>query len=470
MPDRLSALLRKGVFAIPVATAALVLAPIANAATARFAPTTLAGLDNAINTANNTNPAGTQNIITLGAQSFTLDTPIVVKSGIWLEITGMPGQQTNFGGGPSQAPALNGQGLFNTSPNSPDITVQSGGFFLMKATELNTGGSPTAPAVLVNGTSEIDNSAIEGGNGNALQVSGGSVTAVNSTMSDGALGGVVNSGGTLNLISDTIYNNASFGLTGSTSTETNRVINTYIVNNNNPSGTSPTNCQAITTGTGGNTTYTTSLADDFVASCGSGGLTYDTSGGGAGLSNAANDTNFTGDYGGPTESTQLLAGNPAIGAGTCADIPNGDQRFWLRSTSPCDIGSYQTTPTGPDTSSAGPKCVANRPIPASGGTAASQTVNVTDQNAIGMGPDAIADLDSHLLASPTTPNGMITYPVAPVGAPFMAVHGGSTPFQTLPSTNTFPVTDMKPSAAEPANDTQWSFSATNWLGIMTACS
>jgi hypothetical protein len=466
MPDRLSALLRKGVFAIPVATAALVLAPIANAATARFAPTTLAQLDSAINTANNTNPAGTQNIITLGAQSFTLDTPIVVKTGIWLEITGMPGQQTNVGGGPTQAPALNGQGLFTSAPNSPDITVQSGGFFLMKAIELNTGGSPSAPAVLVNGTAEIDNSAIDGGNGTALQNGGGTTTAVNSDLSDGVLGGAQNTGGTLNLISDTIFNNAGSGLIGSTSTETNRVINTYIVNNNNPTGTSTTNCQNITST---NTTFTTSLSDDFVASCGTastGHLIYDTSGGGTMASNSASTTNLTGDYGGPTESTQLLAGNPAIGAGTCpTGWPNGDQRFYLRTS--CDIGSYQTTGTQ-DMSAAGPKCVANRPIPASGGTAASQTVNVTDQNTIGMGPDALSDLNSVLFGT-TTPNGMITFPVL-AGTPFMAVHGGSTPFQTLPSTNAYPVTDTKPSAAEPANDTQWSFTATNWLGIMTACS
>ena len=51
------------------------------------------------------------------------------------------------------------------------------------------------------------------------------------------------------------------------------------------------------------------------------------------------------DNGGPTMTHALLAGSPAINAGSADDCPSDDQRGELRDDGACDIGAFERKPT-----------------------------------------------------------------------------------------------------------------------------
>jgi hypothetical protein len=373
--------------ALPVAGLALALAPIASAAqpTVVFTPTDSAQLQDAVSKAD-AQPAGTLSVIMLSATgaiggAYVPTQPLALSGNV--EITGSPSQQATTG----TEPRIDGGTLFNLSPVPNMFTINSGANVLFKAVEITGGGSTTTAAIQVNsgGTLRIENSAVDSNPGTGVNVaSGGSAVITNSDISDGTFDGIENSG-SLTLINDTIAFNPQGGIVGPNI----HMFNTLLANQQTAAG---RNCFNVT-----GLVAVTSIADDSPTT-----PTCPTSGAGAVPNNTAAGTDLalTNDNGGPTITTALTAGNPAINAGTLADCPISDQRFFTGSYGAvgthCDLGSYQTTGTV-NNSTAGPVCTAQTPsYPV--GQAASQVVNVQDSvNKSGLGADT-------LLASATGAN------------------------------------------------------------------
>jgi hypothetical protein len=190
---------------------------------------------------------------------------------------------------------------------------------------------------------------------------------------------------------------------------------------------------------------------------------------------------------GPSEFLTPGAGDgsgqsDAQGAGNSLTCQNDDQTFYLLQNGNCDDGSFQSQ-TVPDTDSTGPVCtvppvVNGSPNPfesTNSSVPSTEQVNATSSGP-GLGPDVITNAASVLKSSPTTVNGTVGWPVIP-GTLFDETNsastthgaGGATILQDEPSTAPFPVTAQKPLGDVTANDTQWQFDATDWLGNTTLC-
>jgi hypothetical protein len=487
MHHRFNALKRRSAVALPVAAAALALAPAASAAPPNVCnPTTAAALQTCVSNANSS-AAGTQNIIVLSAFSYTLTSPLsITNPNVSVEITGNPQQQSNptppTGVATVVGPIINGSGIATTQSTSPDINVAAGANLILKGVIVQNGPS-AAPMVRVLGTAAIQNDALTGAGNIGLGV-GGTAIVIDTTIDGSVSTGVSNTGGTLNMVNDTVTNNNAGGIAGpTTGSSTTQLVNTLITNNFG--GNQCTNLTAT------NTTTTTSLADDSTCP----GAIVDGGGGaGSGVTDANLDLN--GYHGGPTVSTPICtptqanpafatppstltnlaiecAGTPtgpAVNGGTLADCPTTDQRFFLRTSSVCDIGAYQTSATAPVSSHAGPQCVAGIPQYPAGGSA-TMTVQVTDQGPVGLGPDAISNQSSAFFTGPNIgmPNGTISFPVV-AGTPYQAVNPAGGIFATVPFLGPYAVTDTKAETVGNVHDTLWSFTATNWFNISTNCS
>ncbi len=159
------------------------------------------------------------------------------------------------------------------------------------------------------------------------------VAVIGNTASDTG-GGLCNAGGTLTLTNVTVAANTASRNGGGLREEG----GTLAVTNATVS---------LNTATDGGGLYivsgsTTTLTNTIVAGNSSGGDT-----GGSGFTGSHNLIGGNpllaplGDYGGPTQTMPLLAGSPAIGAGTATGAPHKDQRGVARSGH-VDIGAFQS--------------------------------------------------------------------------------------------------------------------------------
>lgn len=427
---------RTGLLGLLVGIAVLALAQMASAQTVTFyQPQTTADLQSDVTAADANNAAGTLNVIQLCGCQYTLTAPLTLSSNI--ELTGPPTYQTN--NSPSlQDPNINGQNLFGLAPSVNMITVATGGNVVIKAVDLQAGGTTATYAVSVNngGQLELDNAAIDGSTGTSLNVNaGGSATVTDSDISDGASFGVQSANGaTTTLTNDTIANNSNGGIAGVNVNVTNSILSQFGADG-------VANCSHTP---GNSYHFINTYADD--ASCP--GATED--------DNLINELNFTGFNGGPTESTALESG-PEVNGANALYCGTSDQRFFIRGSG-CDAGSYQINATQ-GTQTETPVCT----VQSVNRTSNPQTMTVlADDSTIGMGPDAILGT--------TTDNGTVSYPT--VGSTWFAVSSPGTPSpgpMTLPSKNGVPVTATKPAGDTAVNDTHWSFTAENWLANQTLC-
>ena len=248
---------------------------------------------------------------------------------------------TTAGGG-------NGGGAFNSDTLSLTLTPvtgntasgDGGGIYdnglLLTLTDLTVGGNSAGAAgnggglftsgveIAVGGTTFSGNSA--GGNGGAIYNNGLGGTLTNVTVSGNTSPAAVvyNFGDTLNFVDSTIAGNTGGGIqtldaTGATTT----LANTIVANNG-------TNCTGATTNSGTNLQFPGST-------CGAGIPTADPL-----LQPLANN-------GGATMTMALIAGSPAIDAGTtgCPPTPGTDQRGIARPQGlGCDVGAFELQPGG----------------------------------------------------------------------------------------------------------------------------
>jgi hypothetical protein len=119
-----------------------------------------------------------------------------------------------------------------------------------------------------------------------------------------------------------------------------------------------------------------------------------------------------GDYGGPTQTLPLLAGSPALGAGTATGAPATDQRGVTRGGG-INIGAYQASVSQFTLTAA--------PDPAPAGTALAVTVTATDS----FGQTAFGYLGT-VHFSATDPLAML-----PADYVFTAADGGTRTFQVV---------------------------------------
>ena len=434
----MSRLWRRGAMAAPVAVAALAFASAASAQTVvTYQPTTTAQFDADINAAN-AQPAGTLSILQLcGCEYVPAQSEVLTGN---IEITGPPSYQADGVGNPDVR--VDGSTVQTIAPAVPLFRIMPSANVLMKGFDITGAGSTNINGIIDSGNLEIDNMALDGMTGNAVQVNQppAHVTVTNSDISDGVFGAfsLQNTGvsqATLN--NDTIYDNQTGAFLGGTYT----VNNTVFALNNQTSG---TECLQPGTTVNAHNSY----SDD--SSCGTSGITVDP--------NTQNDFNFTNDNGGPSYTTQPVAGSSFLGQGNVLTCPTSDQRFFLRSSGSCDVGSYQTT-GAQDTQTGGPKCTVASVNQTS--NPQTMTVNATDSG-IGVGTDAIL--------TTTTNNGTVSYPT--VGSSWFALTSPGLPNgapQDQPSTGPLAVTATKPVGDTAKGDTKWSFDAENWLGQITHC-
>jgi hypothetical protein len=365
-----------------VAVAALALPSLASAATVVYTPGA-AGQTPALNgsqlstavTSANAAPAGTQSIIELCQCSYQPTAPMSLSGNI--EITGPPSLQV-FGSGTSQGPEINGQ---NASPQTDLFVIAAGAHVLFKAFDLTHAGAgpSTGGGAGVNGTLEADNMDFGGEAGWGLEVfTGGTFIANNTCICDNGAENLNMQGGTATLNQSSVLDGFFNGIdstNGGPISGTVNVTNTVIANNNG----------GVATGTDcvGTVTSSTSSID----SDGTCGVNTTQPYSSMGLT-----TVFNNSFGGPTLTHKVTAPSTLIGAGTNALCAPTDQRFFPKSSTSCDVGSYQTTALTKAATTA-PTCtvpatVGGQPNPNYGTNPATMTVNAGD-GVTGIGADAM---------------------------------------------------------------------------------
>lgn len=455
-----------GSTALMVVGATLAFAQAASAAGQTIAPvvdtpTTTAALQTDVSTANSA-PAGTLTIIDLCGCQYAPTAGMTITSNI--EITGPPTYQTGSTPATTQDPQINGSNLNTLSVPVPVFTVKTGGNFLLKGVDIIDGGAGQGLAAIDanGGNTEIDNTAIDSSLGTGLEEDAGAyLTVENSDISDGVSDGFEGPGSCADtgavcstFINDSILNNSTGGISGAGI----GFYNSVLANNFQASG---TECSSIV-----GLQAAGSLSDD--TSC---------------PTSVASDSALTGDFnptgfnGGPTETTQPIAGSSPIGFGVAKYCPTSDQRFFLYtkySGGKCDAGSYQSNSSHQDTSVAGPACtIASKNESTDPSIASTEVVNAQESAGIGIGPDGVQ--------SATTTNGTVSWPVTitplKVGSStvgdmtwFNETDSGLSVATDFPSTAAYAVTAAKPVGDLTNNDTKWSFFATDWLGNTTDCS
>jgi len=196
---------------------------------------------------------------------------------------------------------------------------------------------------------------------------GGKLTVSDSTLSGntGTTGGAVYNAGTLTATNTTIAANTAFLGAGVFNVGTLTLVNSTIADNTVPTGGIGGGFDAVSgsaalyntivalnTSANGNLltpndiggTVLAASSHNLIGTGGSGGLTSGTNGNLVGVANPG--LGSLANNGGPTQTIALLAGSPAIGAGsstiTGVTVPTTDQRGDPRPSSSIDIGAYQT--------------------------------------------------------------------------------------------------------------------------------
>jgi uncharacterized repeat protein (TIGR01451 family) len=206
-----------------------------------------------------------------------------------------------------------GGGLFAAAATTVDIDAST----IADNTAYNGGG------LYVTGSTTIENSTISGNHAGA-----------DTERDDGDGGGIEAQEGSLTLNNDTIADNESFHGEGSgggvwiASKTTTAVANTIVADNADNTGQDghADDCSATMAATGPDL--------ESGAECG-----FALQGG---IGDADPLLGPLADNGGPTDTQSLLAGSPAIGAGTDAGCPGTDQRGGARPQGRlCDIGAFE---------------------------------------------------------------------------------------------------------------------------------
>jgi hypothetical protein len=472
-----SRLARGGAGTLLAGLATLAFAQVAQAQpTVVYTPTNAAALQSAVSSADGA-AAGTLSIIEVqGNTHYIVTAPLLLSGDI--ELTGPPTYQTPPN--TTHDPQINGQQVFVNDPTSSLIIVQPNAQVVLKGFDVQSAGTgPGVGAVEIAGTAEIDNVGVDGNSGTGLLVdSTGTVTATNSSFSDGNVDGVEEFG-TATFINDDIVNNAGGGIeaNGVGSGTSMLLVNSVVAHNAGIEANE--DCFGLDNGAGDGLTTINDYIDDSTCN-----------GGGTGITQAT-DTQLKlpngGTFnGGPTKTLPPGSGSLLIGHGASAFCPPEDQRFFLYTGSPCDVGDYQTTAlpaaSQPATQAtvAGPTC--SVATVSEGTDPEFETVNASDAVAhsgsgVGLGPDTIGFFTQQGYTGPDplgTSNGTLSWPtLGPssfLGATWLAETDptASDPSELdLPSTASFPVTATKPVGN--TNTTFWSFDATNWLGVTTYC-
>lgn len=401
----------KAALGLALATTAL-LVSATSAGAAVFTPTTGAALQTAVSSANST--AGADTIKLCNCNYLPSARMTITDS---LTITGDPQFQ-----GPGQGPQIDGTAVV---PLQSDLfTVNAGVKAVFKALTITGSGDVGFASIRSFGTTELDNLAVFGNNATELVVDGGTTTANNANISDGTSNGITNNA-TLILNNSTVSNNSNGGIVNNATMQ----LNNTIVANNNPLGFGTKDCTGVAT--------STIASWDSDSTCGV------AMHGNPGL--VATTTN-----GGPTPSSALAAGSPAINAGNNSICPTTDQRFFVRTDAACDIGAYEA---GSARDTTAPTCVvtATRLAGANPTAGDQQDVTVRDSGSgIGLqtGQGASGSLDA--ITGLAIDNGSVAF----------------TPF-TAPSRGNLVLTATR---ATSGTRSHWSFTATDWAGNAKACS
>ncbi len=236
----------------------------------------------------------------------------------------------------------------NTAPQAGGIQ-NDGTLTMTDCTVSNNSGSNLGGGIVIYGSSttltrcNISNNAGGSGGGISLE-SSGQMTLTNCTLSGNTNSGSNVGGGILfnssqntTLTNCTITNNQHDGIwIGSTGNVT--LINTIVLGNT-LSGT-PTDIKRPSSPQG-NTTA--SSFNNLIGTGGSGSLTNGSNGNQVGVSVANALLGTLGNYGGSTQTINLLPGSPAINAGTNTGAPSTDQRGIARpQQTTTDIGAFES--------------------------------------------------------------------------------------------------------------------------------
>ncbi len=254
--------------------------------------------------------------------------------------------------------------------------------------------------------------------GGIHQESNGKLTVTNSTLAfnSAAAGGGVAAAGPITLVNVTIADNLGLIVSGAnapgaglyvTPGGTAAIYDTIIAQNTTGSGQFAPANDIATSGTG---SVSPASANNLIGTGGSGGLV---AGGNTnnlvGVTAALLDPNGLANNGGPTQTIALLAGSPAIDAGTSAipgiAIPATDQRGALRGLagldagSAPDIGAYEASSSYLVTTTADSVDIGTI------GTAvgwANVSKNVNPANASGLAPNTVVFNSTGLFSTPQT--------------------------------------------------------------------
>jgi HYR domain len=261
------------------------------------------------------------------ANATTGANTIVLSGGGYLPLTTL--RFTNTTGlqtieGPSARPTAKLEGTAVEPFPSELFSIGAGVSVAFKKVLVSHSGGPGAPAIEDIGNFTVEDSTIAGNKGIGVIVTpGATLSATNSTISDGSAGGVVD-GGTASFLNDTVAFNKGVGI------ENKGVVNlanTIVAENG-----------------GGNCAGKASSSDhslDSDGSCGVGALSA--------TNPLLGPVELDGD-GGPTPIHSLKPGSPAIEAGDEAVCPSTDQRGFPRPGvpgTPCDIGAEEWNPYPP---------------------------------------------------------------------------------------------------------------------------
>jgi hypothetical protein len=237
-----------------------------------------------------------------------------------LVFTGKSGTQTVEG--PASAPGASVSGVGEKVTPSHLFDVEKGTSVAVKNVRITLGGGGATSGIEDVGSLDIESSALVGNRGFQVVVQPEStLTARNSTISDGATFGVVNAG-TASFTNDTVAFNKEGGIENKGKVN---LTNTIVAENK-----------------GGDCIGSANTSDhslDSDGSCGVGALSKMN----PLLGTLVND-------GGPTPIHSLKAGSPAIDAGDAVACPATDQRGQARpdvASTACDIGADEFNATPP---------------------------------------------------------------------------------------------------------------------------
>ncbi|HEX4613311.1 MAG TPA: choice-of-anchor Q domain-containing protein [Urbifossiella sp.] len=249
--------------------------------------------------------------------TFTADGTVTLSLGE-LPITRTAGDVTIDGGG--HAVTVSGNHA------SRVFNVGSGVTATLTGLTITQGSASQAGGVMNQGLLAVMNSTVSGNTattfGGGVYNDSGTLNVTNSTVSgnSGSGGGVYNDSGTLNVTNSTVSGNSGTGgISGSGGALT--LTNSIVANNGGgdlflAGITTAGSHDVIGDGTGVGSTFTASFSGDPLLAP-------------------------LGNYGGPTQTTPLLPGSPAIDAGAAAGAPAADQRGLSR-VGAVDIGSTES--------------------------------------------------------------------------------------------------------------------------------